>query len=142
MACRSACFHQLTPVMRTRRFFPLFLDLEGAPVLVVGGGPVATRKVRLLLKFGGRPRVVARELNGELSRLAQQGQVEHVADDYARGQSEGCRLVIAATDDGPLNRRVADDAVAANLPCNVVDDLGASGFITPAIIERLPVTVA
>lgn len=128
--------------MQTRRFFPLFLDIAGEPVLVVGGGDVAARKIRLLIRFGARVRVVARQLNEELVGLAAEGAIEHPAPDYAPVLLQGCRLAIAATDDRELNRRVAADAEALGLPCNVVDDLDASRFITPSVVERPPITVA
>lgn len=128
--------------MSTRSYFPMFVDLSGQPVLVVGGGEVAARKIRLLMKFGARPRVVARELNEELSGLLAAGQLEHLATGFDAAHLAGCRLVVAATDDRALNREVAAAAEAASLLCNVVDDPEASRYITPSIVERAPITVA
>lgn len=127
---------------RAPRYFPLFMNLEDQPVLVVGGGEVAARKIRLLRKAGARVHVAAQALNEELAVLHAAGDLGHVGKAYAPTQLHGCRLVIAATDDPALNRRVAADADAANIPCNVVDDAQASRFITPSIIERAPITVA
>ncbi|MGQ0620257.1 MAG: siroheme synthase CysG [Panacagrimonas sp.] len=128
--------------MANRRYFPLFVDLVDQPVLVVGGGEVAARKVRLLRRAGALPRIVARELNEELLALAAAGSVQHVASQFDPAQLQGCRLAIAATDDRALNHAVADAAEAMSLLCNVVDDPDASRFITPSIVERPPVTVA
>ena len=128
--------------MTQRSYFPMFVDLDAQPVLVVGGGEVAARKIRLLLKSGARPRVVARELNEELLELAAQDKLQHLANSFTPEHLSGCRLVVAATDDTALNREVAAASEAAGLLCNVVDDPDASRFITPSIIERAPITVA
>jgi uroporphyrin-III C-methyltransferase / precorrin-2 dehydrogenase / sirohydrochlorin ferrochelatase len=126
----------------TSPYFPIFVNLEDQPVLVVGGGGVAARKVRLLLKSAARVRVVARELDEELAALAAEGAIDHSATAFDPDQLAGARLVIAATDDRPLNRAVAAAAEAAGLLCNVVDDPQASRFITPAVVQRAPITVA
>ncbi len=126
----------------TRRYFPLFLDIVDRPVLVVGGGEVATRKIRLLLKAGARARIVARTLDPEPAAWVAAGDAEALAEDYDPRHLLGCALAIAATDDRALNHRVAADAEAAGIPCNVVDDVEASRFITPSIVDRSPVTIA
>ncbi|MBX6419568.1 MAG: uroporphyrinogen-III C-methyltransferase [Nevskia sp.] len=123
-------------------YFPVFLRLRGARVLVVGGGEVAARKIRLLLRAGPKIEVVARLLNAELEALAEARQIRHLARDFDPVQVAGCRLVIAATDDRALNRSVAAAAHAANVPVNAVDDPEHSSFITPAIVDRAPLTVA
>ena len=125
-----------------RSYFPLFVDLLDQPVLVVGGGEVAARKIRLLLKAGAQPRVVALELNEELAGWVGDGRALHLAKQFQADQLRGCRLAIAATDDAQLNRAVACAAEAAGVMCNVVDDAKASRFITPSIVERAPITVA
>lgn len=125
-----------------RTYFPLFVDLSGQPVLVVGGGDVAARKIRLLRDAGARPQVVAQDLNEELADLVGEGALTHVPTAFEPAHLSGVRLVIAATDDAALNRRVADAADAAGLFCNVVDDHEASRSITPSIVRRGPVTVA
>ncbi len=122
--------------------FPIFLRLKQARVLVIGGGEVAARKIRLLRKAGARIEVAARELNAELAELAASGELVHGGTEFDPAAVTGCRLVVAATDDLALNARVAAAAVAANIPVNVVDDPELSTYITPSIVERAPVTVA
>ena len=126
----------------SKSYFPIFVDLQDQPVLVVGGGEVAARKVRLLLKSSARIGVVARELNEELAGLSAEGTIRHVATAFDASQLSGARLVVAATDDRELNRAVAAASETAGLLCNVVDDPEASRFITPSIVERAPITVA
>jgi len=122
--------------------FPIFLRLKEARVLVVGGGEVAARKIRLLRKAGARIEVAARELNPELAVMAAEGGLTHGALEFEPAGIAGCRLVVAATDDLALNARVAAAAMAANVPVNVVDNPELSTYITPSIVERAPVTVA
>ncbi len=126
------------------RYFPLFADLRDRRVLVVGGGEVAERKVRLLRDAGARVRVVARTLTPWLAGQAADsaGVITHLAADYADEQLDGVVLAIAATDDRELNARVASAARARNLLANVVDDAELSGFIVPAIVDRSPVMIA
>ena len=123
-------------------WLPITLRLAGARLLVVGGGEVAARKVRLLLKASPRIEIVALELNAELSALVEQGVVSNSGTAFEPAQVQGCRLVIAATDDRDLNRRIAAAADAANVPVNVVDDPAPSSFITPSLVERAPLWVA
>lgn len=124
------------------RYFPVFMDLQEQDVLVVGGGKVAARKARLLLKSGARLRVAAQRLGAELQELARTRPVEHVAKEYSPVLLEGARLVFAATDEAELNHRVFRDAEQAGIPVNVVDDREYCRFISPAVVDRSPVQVA
>lgn len=123
-------------------FFPIFLRLQGQTVLLVGGGEVAARKIRLLLATDVHIRVVARSLNSELLALMNAGRLTHIAEDFSAHHLDGCRLVIAATDDRSLNRAVAQAAEQLGILVNVVDDPEPSSFITPSIINRAPLQVA
>ncbi|MFP5307816.1 MAG: siroheme synthase CysG [Gammaproteobacteria bacterium] len=123
-------------------YYPVFLRLHGRRVLVVGGGEIAARKLRLLLRASPRLEVVAAALNAEVAALCAEGRVRHVAAEFSPQQLQGCTLVVAATNDALLNRRVAEAAQAADLPVNVVDDVGLSSFVTPSIVDRSPLLVA
>lgn len=123
-------------------FFPLFFRVAGRRVLVVGGGEVAARKVRLLSRSQARIEVVAREINEELHALSQAQAIRHLAAEFDASELDGCALVIAATDDAELNRRVAAEADARGIPINAVDDPQASSFVTPSIVDRWPVVIA
>jgi uroporphyrin-III C-methyltransferase/precorrin-2 dehydrogenase/sirohydrochlorin ferrochelatase len=123
-------------------FLPIFLSVNKKPVLVIGGGEVAARKVSLLLKAQAQIRVVAPELCAGLAALAEKGSVEHLNREFEEGDLEGCNLVFAATDDGAVNRRVSQLAEAQRLPVNVVDQPELCSFIVPSIIDRSPVVAA
>ena len=121
-------------------FLPLFHKLQGRVVLVVGGGEVALRKARLLSDAGGQLRVVAPEVRGELTALAGEGRV-HLRG-YDSADLQGVALVIAATDDEPLNARISAEAQALGIPVNVVDAPALCSVIFPAIVDRSPLIVA
>ena len=123
-------------------YFPIFLRLAGEPVLVVGGGAVAARKIDLLLRTSAQVRVVAPELVPGLAERAAAGEITHLATEFRPEHLDGVRLAIAATDKRAINAWVARQAERRNVPINVVDDRELSRFIVPAIVDRSPVVVA
>ena len=143
------------------RYFPLFLDLHGRHVAVVGGGEVALRKVRALLEAGASVTVVAPELHPALAELvgtspagnaaaSAVGSLHHVSASLPASveslavaawfQSAG--FVVAATDDAAVNCAVAAAGESARKFVNVVDDAAHCSAIVPAIIDRSPLLVA
>jgi len=123
-------------------FLPLFHNLKGRTVLVVGGGEIALRKARLLSEAGAVLRVVAPEIEAQLSALVAQGGGQTVFRGYLAGDLSGCVLAIAATDDEPLNAQVSKDAKALGIPVNVVDSPNLCTVIFPAIVDRSPLMIA
>jgi uroporphyrin-III C-methyltransferase / precorrin-2 dehydrogenase / sirohydrochlorin ferrochelatase len=123
-------------------YFPIFLDLTAQKVLVVGGGEVALRKVTLLERTGARITLVAPQVLPELKERAASGAIELAAREFLPEDLNGARLVIVATSRRAINRWIASLSEARGIPANVVDDLKASRFIVPAIIDRDPVLVA
>jgi uroporphyrin-III C-methyltransferase/precorrin-2 dehydrogenase/sirohydrochlorin ferrochelatase len=124
------------------KLFPLFADLAGRPVLVVGAGEVATRKVAALLGAGAQVSVGAPRLGPALAKLAVAGRIRHIEGDYREAWLDGLWLVIAATSDRATNEAIARDAAHRRLFANVVDDAQRSSVHVPAIIDRSPVIVA
>ncbi|GLQ98417.1 siroheme synthase [Dyella mobilis] len=124
------------------QLYPLFADLSGRPVLVVGGGDVAARKASMLLRAGATVTVGAPVLGPELRELVQQGRVAYRDGAYQPGWQDGTWLVVAATRSRPLNSRIAADGHARQRLVNVVDDPALSSFQVPAVIDRSPLLVA
>lgn len=123
-------------------YFPLFAELAGRPVLVVGGGSVAARKVNLLLKAQAEVRLVARKLNAELTALEAENKVLWIAKEFNAEQLRTVFFVIAATNDEALNHRIFHLAESQHKLVNVVDDQPHCSFIFPSIIDRSPIQIA
>ena len=121
---------------------PVFLDLRGRDVLVVGGGAVAARKAEMLLRAQAHVTIIAPEAAPAVSRLAATGRLRHVARRFDETDLDGRALVVAATNQPDVNRAVHDAAMRINLPVNVVDCPALSSFIFPAIVDRSPLLVA
>ena len=101
-------------------FLPLFHKLKDRLVLVVGGGEVALRKARLLSDAGARLRVVTPEVRDELRQMVEQGAGELQLRGYETRDLQGVCLVIAATDDEPLNARISEDCKGLGIPVSPV----------------------
>jgi uroporphyrin-III C-methyltransferase/precorrin-2 dehydrogenase/sirohydrochlorin ferrochelatase len=123
-------------------FLPLFHNLQGRNVLVVGGGEVALRKARLLADAGARLRVVAREVDAQLLEMVVQSAGESYLRGYQEADLHACVLVVAASDDKALNAEVSVQAQARGIPVNVVDAPKLCSVIFPAIVDRSPLIVA
>jgi uroporphyrin-III C-methyltransferase/precorrin-2 dehydrogenase/sirohydrochlorin ferrochelatase len=123
-------------------YLPVFLNLHGRSCLLVGGGEVAARKVSLLLEAGAAVTVLAPELCETLAAQAAAGRIAHRPGHFGPEALAQAALVIAATDDREVNRRVSEEARRRNIPVNVVDDPQLCTFIMPAIVDRSPVVIA
>jgi precorrin-2 dehydrogenase/sirohydrochlorin ferrochelatase len=121
-----------------KRYYMACLDLEGRPCLVVGGGRVGLEKAKGLLECGASVTVVAPRVEPELETLP----VRWRPGRYERADLAGSFLVVAATSDRALNRRVFLDAEERSLLCNVVDTPELCSFILPAVHRRDPITIA
>jgi uroporphyrin-III C-methyltransferase/precorrin-2 dehydrogenase/sirohydrochlorin ferrochelatase len=123
-------------------YFPIFLRLQNQPVLVVGGGVVAARKIELLRKANADVTVVAPEIIDSLAALASEGSIKYRKEEFKPEHLDGMRLAIGATNKRAVNAWVAHQAEVRNIPVNIVDDRELSRFIMPAIVDRSPVIVA
>ncbi|MBS0388904.1 MAG: uroporphyrinogen-III C-methyltransferase [Proteobacteria bacterium] len=123
-------------------YLPVFLDLRGQRVLLVGGGAVAARKAALLQAAGATLRIVAPRRCGEIELLCTQPGTEYLAVAFEPAQLAGCVLAIAATDTADVNARVAAAGRAAGVWVNVVDEQSTGSCLMPSIVDRSPVIVA
>lgn len=123
-------------------FLPIFLNLSDQPCLVVGGGEIASRKIRQLLKAGGKVTVVAPELCDEVAATVARKIINHIAETFAEHHLDDMVLVIAATDDETINKKVSELAKSRNIPVNVVDNPKLCSFIMPSVVDRSPVQIA
>ncbi|WP_252176719.1 siroheme synthase CysG [Endozoicomonas sp. 4G] len=123
-------------------YLPLFLDIRNQQCLVVGGGEVALRKVRLLYSAGAVVRVVSPLIHKDIETLLANADHQLYARTYQPEDMDDVKLVIAATSDGELNLKVSQHARQKNLFVNVVDDGQVGNAIMPSIVDRSPVITA
>ncbi|MEW6665574.1 MAG: bifunctional precorrin-2 dehydrogenase/sirohydrochlorin ferrochelatase [Thermodesulfobacteriota bacterium] len=123
-------------------YYPIFLDLRGKKVLVVGGGSVAERKIDTLLDFGGTVCVVARRLTPVLAGYVDEGKIRFEGEEFKESHLNDAFLVIAATDDPLLNRRVSRFSRERGILVNAVDQPGDCTFIVPSTLRRGDLVVA
>lgn len=124
------------------RHYPVFLDLRDRRVVVAGAGETAVAKLRLLLKTEARVEVYGADAADEVRAWAARGALALVERDLSAADARGAALVYAAEADAARDARTAAIGRAAGVLVNIVDDLDGSDFITPAIVDRDPVTVA
>jgi len=114
--------------------YPIALtNLNGVRSVVIGGGPVATRKVRNLQPTGARIRVISLAATDELHALAATGEIELLLRAYETGDVAGARLVYAATDDRAINAAVANESHKIGALVNVADRPEEGNFHVPAV---------
>ena len=123
-------------------YLPLFFKADKRRVLLVGGGQVALRKAKLVLRAGAKLRVVADDICAELADILKNTDHEVFVRTYQHTDLDKVALVIAATDNLKLNSQIAQDADQANIPVNVVDQPELCSFIFPSIVDRSPLVVA
>ncbi len=123
-------------------FYPIYLDLHGRPCLVVGGGPIATGKVRGLVEAGALVTVVAPAVSDDVVAWSESRVLVWHERTFETDDLDGQFLVYAATDDREVNARIYRLADQANRVANAVDDLDHCNFIAPAVARQGVVQVA
>lgn len=124
-------------------YFPMFVDLSEKPCLIVGGGKVACRKVKVMLDFGAKVRVVAKEISQELRYLERtladsEGPklMEIKRKSFEEKDCDGIGFVIAATDDKALNHEIAQYCKVQGIMVNAVDQKEDCSFIFPSYVKE------
>jgi len=122
--------------------FPIFLDLADRRVVLAGNGEVALAKLRLLVRTQARVQVFAPEPEPALIAACHESGLPLHRRAAEPADLAGAALAYGAHDEAAADARLARLARAAGVLVNIVDNLEASDFITPAIVDRDPVTVA
>ena len=124
-------------------YYPVFLDLRGRRVVVIGGGAMGEEKVTRLLPYEAQVVVVSPDVTDEVSELADDGTIEWVRRPYRRGDLDGAFIAIVAdTSDDAVNQAVSEEARERNVPLNVADVTELCTWITPSVARRGEVIVA
>lgn len=114
-------------------YFPLFTPCGGNVFLVIGGGHVATRRVRTLLQFDFKIRLVSPEASEEIRALADAGSLEWLRRGFEPGDLDGVFLASACTNDREVNRLAGDLCHARRIPVSVADAPGECSYFFPAV---------
>jgi precorrin-2 dehydrogenase/sirohydrochlorin ferrochelatase len=122
--------------------YPIFLELAGRRVVVIGGGAVAVRKSQALLAAGARLVVVAEQVNDMLTALCARSDAELIRSKYSKNYLAGAVLVIAATNNRRVNSQIYKDCQELEVLCNVVDDPEFCDFFVPAVVKRGDLQIA
>lgn len=118
------------------RRYPINLCIEGRCAVVVGGGTVAERKIRMLLDGGAIVRVIAPAASDEIQRWATAGRLSWEAARFEPEHLEGTVLVFAATAQRDVNEEVVRVARRLGIWVNCADAPEESDFHVPAVLRR------
>jgi uroporphyrin-III C-methyltransferase/precorrin-2 dehydrogenase/sirohydrochlorin ferrochelatase len=121
---------------------PVFFQIKGKSVAVVGGTTVAARRAELALRAGAKVRVFSEALEGDFRGIESHERLEHVPHAPSASEIEGCALVFCSTGDAAADRAAAGLAQQAKVPINVADAPELCDFIMPSIVDRDPLVIA
>lgn len=117
-------------------YHPIFLNIDGKPCVVIGGGVVAERKISSLLDGGAKVTVITPEVTPGIDELFRTGRITLHRRLYEDGDLKGHLIAYSATNRRGVNRAVQGEARREGVLLNVVDDPGLCDFITPALVQR------
>jgi precorrin-2 dehydrogenase/sirohydrochlorin ferrochelatase len=120
-------------------YYPVFLDLKGKQCVVIGGGKVAERKVLRLIRAGARVKVISPELTESLNAGRSKKVFRHVAREFRQGDLKGAFLVIAATSNELINRKISEEAPFL---VSIADAPEKGNFVSPAFLQKGPLAIA
>ena len=123
--------------------YPIFVEMKGRRILVIGGGHVSAEKVRGLLASEADVTLVSPELNDELREHVEAGRIRHVERAYQDSDLDGgYELIMVATDDGAINAEVAAGSKKRGIWVNAADDQKHCDFILPSVVRKGKITLA
>ena len=123
-------------------FYPVYVQLEGKKVVVVGGGNVAHRKVLALLECGAVIHLAGRALTPELQKMVEKKEIHFLGREFKDEHLNNAFMIIAATDDKDLNHQISTCAREKGVWVNAVDQPPHCDFIVPSILKRGDLLIA
>ncbi len=127
------------------RLYPIMMSLEGKRVIVIGGGPVAERKIMSLLESGALVSVIAPEVGSRVRNLASEGRVDWIAKDFHPSlldRFSEIALIFGATNSRQVNLMIHEAATKRKILCNIADVPDLCTFIVPAVITQGELMIA
>ena len=116
--------------------YPVMMNIQNKPVVIIGGGKVAARKIKTLLSEGAKVTVISPEINEVIPK----SQVEWIQRSYQTGDLEGAKLVFACTDNQEVNKKVMEEAHPSQFVNNTGDKKN-SDFYNVAIASNKELSV-
>lgn len=123
-------------------YFPMFMDMKGLKVLVVGGGNIATEKLEKLVDFTKEITIIAREVVDESQYIIHTYDLTLYQRAYKVGDIQGFDVVIVATDTEELHKNIYEESRGSRILVNSVDDTKYCDFIFPSYIKKDDLTIA
>lgn len=124
------------------RYYPIYIDLNGKPAHMIGGGPIAERKIETLMEAGAVVTVIAPHVTDAIRRMADEGRIQWIQREYRDGDLCGAFCTYAATNDNAVNTAIYEEATRNSQLCNVVDVPPLCNFIVPSIVRRGDLSIA
>lgn len=121
--------------MRSQPHFPIFVNLKGRRIVVVGGGDTAYRRAKALIRFGAEVRIIAPKISPEITKLVRDGEALWLQAEFEPQLLKGADLVVAATNLREINHAVGEAAKKMLILVNVADSRAESSFLFPAVIQ-------
>src|SRR5213075_2899672 len=90
-------------------YYPIFLDIENRPVVIIGGGNVCARKAETMMNYGARVTIVSPEFTDEIEQWGRSGMLQLRRKKYEEADLDGANIVIASTDHQSVNEQIAAD---------------------------------
>jgi len=120
------------------KLYPIMVNMTGKPVVIVGGGEVAARKVSDLLEAGALVKVISPEFNDQIIKAAEsfRDKVVLLKREYRKNDLDGAFIVFSATNDPEVNAEVFAEAEQNGILINAVDDPPNCSFYVPSFVRR------
>ena len=122
--------------------YPIYIEMSGRRIVVIGAGAVASRKVKVLYEAGADILVVAKQITPEFTERCLGFDINVTEGEYSKAHLADAMIAIAATNDTQLNEQIYADCKELNVLCNVVDVPYLCDFYVPAIVQRGPLQIA
>ena len=123
-------------------YFPLFLNLEGKKILIIGGGKIAGDKLDHLLDFTTDITIISPLVSIYITKMIKEHSLTYIEREYKAGDIDGFDIVIGATDDKELQEAISRECKSKDILCNIVDRKELCDFIFPSYIKKGDLTIA
>lgn len=117
-------------------YFPLFIEMEGKEILMVGAGRIATRRILLLLEFGASLTVVAKWQTDEILKLASEKRLKLYKRVFEKTDVEGMDFVFTATDVAETENEVYEVCKQKGILVNLASDQKRCDFYFPGVVRQ------